>query len=98
MAKRFLEVEIFQVHRSSINLVVDDQDPKYQSLFDKDRLKLTGSFRSLHDPVQLAAKKAMHPTDWEPDQEVEVDGYKEITQEEAVLYATWDVEKKELFK
>jgi hypothetical protein len=89
MAQRFFEVEVSRSIYTTVTIVVDDQDEKYQKLF-ADKFA-TGGFSILKQAAKEAADKVAQEYDWETDKEdLDINGYKEVSEEEALQYKIWD--------
>ena len=89
MAQRFFEVEVSRAIYTSVTIVVDDQDEKYQKLF-ADKFAIVG-FSILKQAAKEAADKVAQEYDWETDKEdLDINGYKEVSKEEALKYKVWD--------
>jgi hypothetical protein len=89
MAQRFFEVEVSRAIYTSVTIVVDDQDEKYQKLF-ADKFAI-GGFSILKQAAKEAASKVAQEYDWETDKEdLDINGYKEVSKEEALQYKVWD--------
>ena len=97
MAQRFFEVEVSRAIYTSVTIVVDDQDEKYQKLF-ADKFTI-GGFSILKQAAKEAADKVVQESncgrfwlyDWETDTEdLDINGYKEVSEEEALQYKIWD--------
>jgi hypothetical protein len=91
MAQRFLEIDISRSIFTSVNVVIDDEDPKYAGLFDASGKVSNFGWSALKDVAHKAADKIVSEYDWETDKsETEIDGYKEVSEEEAKLFSVWD--------
>jgi len=91
MAQRFLEIEISRSIFTSVNVAIDDADPKYAGLFSENGTLSHKAFHLLKDVAHKAADKVASEYDWETDKsETEIDGLQEVSAEEASHFKVWD--------
>lgn len=99
MAQRFIEVKISRHVFTTVNILIDDEDKKYEGLFDGNGKLSARSFSLLQEEAHAAADKVAEEYDWETDtSETDIDSAKEVTKEEATLFGVWDAKNKRKFE
>lgn len=97
MAKRFLEVEVSRNIFTTVNIVVDDEDPKYQGMFSGEANRR--GFSCLKEAAHKAASEVVGGLDWETeDSSTEIHGYHEVEESLALEFPNWDAIKNEVYE
>lgn len=91
MTQRFIELQVSRAIYTDVTIAIDDEDPKYKTLFAEDGSLTFRGASLLKEAAAKAADNVAESYDWQKDTtETEIDAYHEVSVEEARQYKIWD--------
>jgi len=94
MARRFVEVEVSKMLRSSVFIAFDDEREEHKDLLENEQITWKG-LRKLRKAVEDASED-LDSTDWEDEGEIEIEGGKIVEESEAIQYTCWDADAQDV--
>jgi|LSQX01.1.fsa_nt_gb hypothetical protein len=94
MARKFVEVEVSKMLRSSVFIAFDDEKEEHKELLESGKITWKG-LRKLRKAA-VDASEELDSTDWEEEDEIEIEGGKVVDESEALQYTCWDADAKDV--
>ena len=94
MARKFVEVEVSKMLRSFVFIAFDDEKEEHKELLESGKIIWKG-LRKLRKAA-VDASEELDSTDWEEEDEIEIEGGKVVDESEALQYTCWDADAKDV--